>query len=75
MGASVSVSVTVTINGVDAGNLAPVAEDDTFQTDEDTAIIITAADLLGNDNDPDAGDILTVDSITQPGKGKPQQQR
>ena len=68
-GASVSVSVTVTINGVDAGNLAPVAEDDTFQTDEDTAIIITAADLLGNDNDPDAGDILTVDSITQPGKG------
>ncbi len=54
---------------LDAGNLGPVATDDLVATNEDTAIIIRASDLLGNDFDPDAGDILAIVSLTQPGRG------
>lgn len=40
-------------------NAPPVAADDEFTTDQDTAITIAAADLLGNDTDPE-GDPLAV---------------
>ncbi len=55
-------TVTVTVNSV---NDAPVANDDTATTDEDTAVDI---DVLGNDSDID-GDPLTIDSVTQPANG------
>ncbi|WGW03668.1 Ig-like domain-containing protein [Tropicibacter oceani] len=47
-------TVAVTVNPV---NDAPVAADDTAETDEDTGKII---DVLGNDTDVDIGDSLTV---------------
>jgi len=43
-------------------NSPPLAEDDTAVTDEHIPVII---DVLDNDFDPDIGDILTVDSVTQ----------
>lgn len=46
-------------------NTAPVAIDDTLTTDEDTQI---TADVLVNDTDDD-GDVLAVDSLTQPSSG------
>ena len=51
--------VVVTVNPV--GD-APVAEDDTAETDEDTPVTI---DVLDNDEDPD-GDPLTVTEATSP---------
>jgi len=51
--------VTITINGV---NDAPAAVNDIAITKKDTSVII---DVLNNDSDPDVGDILTVDSVTQ----------
>jgi len=41
-------------------NTPPDAVDDTASTDEDTAI---AMDVLANDSDPDAGDILQIQSV------------
>ncbi|ETW13208.1 hypothetical protein ATO8_08351 [Roseivivax marinus] len=46
----------------------PEAVDDALATPEDTALILTAADLLGNDSDPD-GDPLTLVSFGTPGHG------
>jgi hypothetical protein len=43
-------------------NLMPVAEDDAAVTDEHTPVVIP---VLDNDYDPDVGDTLTVDSVTQ----------
>ena len=61
-----SATVSITINGA---NDAPDAVDDTVATDadlsfgkDDGARAITA-DILGNDTDPDAVDVLTVTSI------------
>ena len=51
--------VTITVNGV---NDPPRAVNDGAITKEDTSVII---DVLNNDSDPDVGDILTVDSVTQ----------
>ena len=67
-GTTATTTVTVTINGISAGNRAPLAEDNTLQTDEDTPLPITAAELLANDSDPD-GDALVIISITQPANG------
>src|SRR6056297_1631204 len=53
--ASVAMSVA-------AANSAPLAEDDTAETTEDTAVSI---DVLGNDSDPD-GDPLTVTAASAP---------
>src|SRR6056297_708559 len=47
---------------VAAANSAPLAEDDTAETTEDTAVSI---DVLGNDSDPD-GDPLTVTAASAP---------
>jgi hypothetical protein len=43
-------------------NLMPVAEDDLAVTNEHTPVIIP---VLDNDYDPDVGDTLAVDSVTQ----------
>jgi hypothetical protein len=45
-----------------APNLMPVAEDDAAITDEHTLVVIP---VLDNDYDPDVGDSLAVDSVTQ----------
>jgi VCBS repeat-containing protein len=52
-------AVTITINGV---NDSPVAMNDSAVTNGGIPVII---DVLSNDSDPDVGDILTVDSVTQ----------
>jgi hypothetical protein len=43
-------------------NLMPVAEDDIAVTNEHTPVVI---DVVDNDYDPDVGDTLAVDSVTQ----------
>lgn len=57
-GGTDTATVTVTVEG---RNDAPVAEDDTATTDEDTPVTVPAPAVLGNDSDPD-GDPLTVSS-------------
>jgi len=47
-------------------NDPPVAQDDSASTDKDTSVAIS---VLANDSDPDAGDSLVVESITQPANG------
>lgn len=49
-------TATVTIN-ITPVNDAPVAQNDTTSTDEDTAVVIS---VLTNDSDVDAGDTLTI---------------
>jgi len=58
-------TVNVTVNPV---NDAPLAEDDTVTTDEDTPITI---DVLSNDDDVD-GDALTITSVSNPASGTAQ---
>ena len=53
---------TVTVN-VAAMPHAPVANDDTLAATEDIPVTYTAAQLLGNDTDVDAGTTLTVASV------------
>ena len=58
-----SAKVTVTVNGV---NDAPVAEDDSFTTGEDTILtgnVITNTNPNGADSDPDATDTLVVSAV------------
>ena len=59
-------TVTVTIDGVDdeVSGSPPVAVDDVFSTDEDTAF--TTGDVLSNDTDAD-GDSLTVTDLDTTG--------
>ncbi|NBB95414.1 MAG: hypothetical protein GVY16_06695 [Planctomycetes bacterium] len=52
--------------GDDPVNQAPTATGDSASTLEDTAVTI---DVLANDSDPDLGDVLTVDSVTQGASG------
>ena len=47
-------------------NLVPVAKDDIADTNEHTPVVI---DVLDNDYDPDVGDSLAVDSVTQGANG------
>ncbi len=44
-------------------NAAPVAADDAFATDEDTALNVTAAQLVANDSDVD-GDTVSVTGVS-----------
>ena len=53
--------VSIRVTGV---NDAPTANPDSFATDEDTAVAVTAASLLANDTDPDIGTLLTITSVT-----------
>jgi len=59
--ATVTVNVTVT-----SINHPPVAVDDSATTPQDTPVTIS---VLSNDSDPDAGDTLTVASVTQGAHG------
>ena len=61
-GSATSNTATVTVN-VTAVNHAPVANDDTLAATEDTPVIYTAAQLLGNDADVDSNP-LTIASVT-----------
>ncbi|NOG48617.1 MAG: tandem-95 repeat protein [Chloroflexi bacterium] len=60
---------TVTPN-VGAVNDAPVAVDDAYTTDEDTALNIAAPGVLTNDSDID-GDTLTAVLVDGPTNGTP----
>ena len=62
-GGSAGATVTVTVSGTVNG--APVANDDSATTGADTAVTI---DVVANDSDPD-GDPLTVSSVTQGANG------
>ena len=53
------------INGLFASDTAPIARDDSANTDKDVALTI---DVLNNDTDPN-GDTLYVISVTQPLNG------
>ena len=65
---SVCETIHVTVNEV---NVAPLAQDDAYQTDEDVDLTVLAADgLLYNDNDSDLpGNVLTVEKVTDPTSG------
>jgi VCBS repeat-containing protein len=58
-----TVSITVT-----AVNDAPAAADDSYATDEDTALTVAAPGLLGNDTDVD-GDALSAILVSGPAHG------
>ena len=62
-GGSDTATVNVTVNAV---NQDPTATNDTAVTSEDTAVVV---DVLNNDSDPDAGDTLSVQSVTQGSNG------
>ena len=49
-GGTATATVNITVSAV---NDQPVAVDDSASTTEDTALVIAAATLLGNDSDPD----------------------
>src|SRR5207247_1120305 len=63
--ADATATVSLTVRAV---NDAPVAVDDSYATDEDTALIIAAPGVIANDSDAD-GDILTATVITAPAHG------
>jgi alpha-tubulin suppressor-like RCC1 family protein len=52
--------------GLFPGNSAPVAADDEFETDEDEPL---PGNVLDNDSDPDAGDVLSAVVVTNPANG------
>jgi uncharacterized protein (TIGR03382 family) len=58
-------TATVTVN-VSGSNNPPVARDDSFTVDEDSAA--TVLDVLANDT-TDAGETLTITNVTQPAGG------
>jgi VCBS repeat-containing protein len=49
-------------------NDAPVAQDDSYTTDEDTPLVVPAPGVLGNDYDVD-GDSLTAVLVSGPAHG------
>ncbi len=57
-------TLTVTVEGL---NDAPDAIDDLFSTDENGAITINVVDLLSNDTDVDASDVLSLVSVDTTG--------
>ena len=59
-------TVTVTIAGV---NDAPIAVDNTANTDEDSSVTIAGTTLLANDTDVDTSDTLTITTVTATGLG------
>jgi len=48
----------------------PVANDNAYATDEDIPLYIAAPGVLGNDTDPDDGDLLTAVKVDDPTNGK-----
>ncbi|MHC2070953.1 Ig-like domain-containing protein [Bremerella sp. T1] len=55
-----SADVEITITGV---NDAPVAEDDAFATESDTALTLAVSGVITNDSDVDNGDTMTVSAV------------
>jgi VCBS repeat-containing protein len=64
-GAAAGATVTVT---VDPANDLPVANNDSFSTNEDTPLTVLAPGVLANDTDAD-GDSLTAIQVTGPAHG------
>jgi VCBS repeat-containing protein len=58
-------TVTITVTSV---NDAPVAQNDSYTTDEDTPLVVPASGVLGNDSDVD-GDTLTAVLVSGPSHG------
>src|SRR5206468_1218712 len=58
-------TVTVTVSGV---NDAPVAAADSYSTPEDTALVVIAPGVLGNDSDADSNP-LTAAIVADPAHG------
>ncbi|MEH2349229.1 MAG: cadherin-like domain-containing protein, partial [Nostoc sp.] len=67
-GTANSTVVTRNIN-ITAVNDAPVAVNDSFTTNKNTPVIISATALLSNDTDVDVSDVLSIASFTQPSQG------
>ena len=63
---SETASVSVVVNSV---NDAPIANTDTATTDEDTPIVISAAELLSNDINLDPEDTLSLVSVNNAANG------
>jgi hypothetical protein len=59
-------TVSITVNPV---NDLPTANDDSYSTDEDTPLTLDAPGVLGNDTDPDVGDLLTATLDSGPSNG------
>jgi VCBS repeat-containing protein len=60
-------TISITVNEV---NNAPIAQNDQFVTNEDSAITISTTDLLANDSDPDnAHNELTITAVSNPVHG------
>lgn len=59
-------NVTITVTG--AVNNPPVAANDTYSTDEDNPLTVTAPGVLANDSDPDANP-MTTQLVSGPGHG------
>lgn len=66
-GVSRSLVATVTIT-VNATNQPPVANDDSYTTDVDTPLTVSAPGVLANDTDPN-GDPLTAQLVDGPANG------
>jgi hypothetical protein len=63
-------AISIAVNAV---NDAPVANDDTMSTNEDTPLVFAASQLLGNDNQGpvnESGQTLTVTAVDQAVNGK-----
>jgi VCBS repeat-containing protein len=65
VGGTDTATVSITVN---PANTAPVANDDAYSTDEDTALVVGAAGILTNDTDVD-GDSLTAAIVSGPSNG------
>jgi VCBS repeat-containing protein len=67
-GALQSANTTVTITVASAGNAPPLAQNEAFATNEDTALSVAAPGVLANDSDPEGG-ALTAQLVTGPAHG------
>ena len=65
---NVTGAITINVDGGGATNGAPVPVADRLGTAAETALVISIADLLANDSDPD-GDTLSFAGFTQPTTG------
>src|SRR5262249_59119727 len=62
-----STVATVTI-GINPVNDAPVAQNDSYSTNEDTSLTVNAPGIIANDSDVE-GDSLTAVLVTGPSRG------